>query len=453
MKFPSLAELAKTDVIYIDITATIEESIALMLNNEHRNIIVVDKKCYRIMMISKVVYIQKEGINTQLTLDTLNLPKIVALHKKTNILKCIEYINGDLEYVCTLNDDQSLHGIITLTDIISHIDPDILIENYTLREYLYLGSSVMQATPNEIVLDLFDQFEHSSFESVVITQNEAPIGILTAKDILRALKNNSTLNIPTKKLMSSPIETLKEDATVKNAIEFINSKSFKRVIVVDSKGLLVGAITQKELISFTYTRWAQLIKEHYSELEEINKILKVQNDEYKLKASLDYLTKLYNRHYFSELFEKRYEYETHQNSCDILLMIDVDDFKYINDTLGHNEGDNVLKAISQTLLSSLRGNDIVGRWGGEEFVILLPSTNLDEALKIAQIIRLNVQSLKINDNLNGITVSIGLTPCYGVESLEHTISLADKALYEAKKSGKNCINLSSTKIKSEGYSY
>jgi len=442
MKFPSLDELANTDVVHINITATIKEAIALMLSNEHRNIIVRDKACYRIMMISTVVYIQKKGINPQLTLDTLNLPKIAALHKKTNILKCIEHINGTLEYVCTLNDDGSLHGIITLTDIISHIDPDILIENYTLREYLYLGSSVMQATPNEIVLDLFDQFEHNGFDSVVITQNELPIGILTAKDLLKALKNNIPLNVPTKKLMSSPIETLQADATVKNAIEFINAKAFKRVIVVDSKGSLVGAITQKELISFTYTRWAQLMKEHYSELKEINKILKVQNDEYKLKASLDYLTRLYNRHYFSELFEKRYEYETPQNNCDTLLMIDVDDFKYINDTLGHNEGDKVLKVIAQTLLSSLRGNDIVGRWGGEEFVIFLPATNLDEARKIAQTIRLNVQSLIISDNLKGITVSIGITPCYGVERLEHIISRADKALYKAKKSGKNCIRVS-----------
>ncbi|MEA2028929.1 MAG: CBS domain-containing protein, partial [Campylobacterota bacterium] len=249
MKFPLLEKLATTDVIHIDINATIKEAIALMLNNNHRNIIVTDGHTYRIFMISKVIYIKKKEINQNSPLKELHLPKIVALHKKTNILKCVEYINGHIEYVCTLNSDGTLHGIITLTDIISHIDPDTLIENYTLREYLYLGTSIMQAHPDEIVLELFDKFEHSRFDSVVCTQDQYPIGILTAKDILISLKKNIDLNISAKELMTSPIVTLEADSTVKDALEFIHAKSFKRVVVVDSKGFLVGAITQKELIS------------------------------------------------------------------------------------------------------------------------------------------------------------------------------------------------------------
>jgi diguanylate cyclase (GGDEF)-like protein len=441
MKFPLLEELATTDVIYIDIEATIKEAITLMLSNEHRNIIVQDGNRYRILMISKVVCIKKKSINQTLKLKTLHLPQIIALHKKTNILKCVTYINANVDYICTLNDNGSLHGILTLTDIISYIDPDTLIENYTLREYLYLGTTIMQSKPNEIVLDLFDKFEQSNFDSVVITEKEHPVGILTAKDILKALKKSIDLNVPAKVLMSSPIETLHADATVKNALEFIRTKSFKRVIVIDSKGALAGAITQKELISLTYTRWAQLIKEHYNELQEINKILKIENDAYKLKASQDYLTKLYNRHYFNELFETRYEYLEVENSSDTLLLIDVDDFKKINDTFGHNEGDKVLVAIAQTIQRSLRGNDIVARWGGEEFVVLLPTTDVERAFQIAQKIQKRVKTLSIGNSYHRVTISIGMTLCKQNEKLEQTLTRADQALYHAKDSGKDCIKI------------
>lgn len=442
MKFPSLEELATTHVVYIDISATIKEAIALMLRNEHRNIIVKDGTSYRILMISKVVYIKKRGMNQNLTLAELHLPKVAALSKTTNILKCVEYINGHIEYVCTLHSDGSLHGIITLTDIISHIDPDTLIENYTLKEYLYLGTTIMQADPQENVLDIFDKFEHSHFDSVVITQDEYPIGILTAKDILKALKNNHDLNVQAQELMTSPIVSLRADSTVKDALEFIHDKSFKRVVVVDNKGFLVGAITQKELISLTYTRWSQLIKEHYSELREINKMLRVENDEYRRRASLNHLTKLYNRHYFSELFEKRCEYVDASESGDTLLLIDVDDFKKINDTFGHNQGDRVLIAIAQTLIRSLRGNDIVGRWGGEEFVVLLPTANLDEAYKLAIKIQHNIKALQFEKDIGELTISVGVAPCLGGEELESIVARADKALYEAKDSGKDCIRVS-----------
>jgi len=439
MKFPSLYQLATTHVISIDISATIDEAIALMLGHNHRNIIIIDGKNYRLLMVSDLIYIKKNAIDRSLGLATLNLPSIVALPKDTNILKCIEYINAHIDYICTLNSDGSLHGLITLTDIISHIDPDTLIENYTLQEYLDLSSSVMQANEDEIVIELFEQFERSSFDSIVVTQNQSPIGILTAKDILRAFKNTIDLDVPIKELMSSPIQTLPANSTVKDALEFIHSKNFKRVIVVDKKGYLAGAITQKELITLTYSRWSQLIKEHYSELKEINKMLQIQNHEYRLKASRDHLTKLYNRHYFSELFEQRREYKEPHEGFDILLLMDVDDFKQINDTLGHNEGDRVLVAIAKTLLSSLRGNDIAARWGGEEFIVLLPTNNLDSARRVAQKIHDNIAMLTTHHK--PITLSIGITPCYANEKLESIIARADQALYHAKASGKNCMKV------------
>jgi len=442
MKFPTLEELASTNVIYLDVSSSLRDAIELMLHNEHRNVIVADGGIYRILMISDVVYIKKNKIDQSLPLSSLNLPTVTILSKNLNVLKCVEYIKDQVEYICTLNDDGTLHGIITLTDIISHIDPDTLIENFTLGEYLHLGSSVMRASGDEMVSDIFVIFDENTFDSVVIVRDGYPIGILTTKDILKAFKNNIDLNIPAKILMTTPIQTLNADATVKEALEFINKKSFKRVIVVDNNGLHIGAISQKELISMTYSRWSQLIKEHYGELKEINRILKVENQEYKVKALIDHLTGLYNRHHFTELFTQRYGYAGAQLLCDSLLLIDVDDFKKINDTHGHNMGDKVLETIAKTLLNALRGNDIIARWGGEEFIVLLLMAQTDEAVEIAQRLRKTVSKLAI-DGVGQVTLSIGLHCYEGKQVLQDVIAKADKALYEAKQNGKNQVCVSS----------
>ncbi len=438
MKFPALKELATTNVIYIEIDSTIREGIELMLSNVHRNVIVKDGEKFRILMIADLVYIKKRNIDQNRSLRSLDLPFITALDKETNILACVEHLKKQIEYICTLNSDGSLHGIVTLTDIISHIDPDTLIENYTLREYLHLGTSIMEAGEEELVLDIFDRFEQSSFDSVVITRRNVPIGILTAKDILKALKSDIDLNIPARELMTSPVRTLYVESTIKEALEFINSNAFKRVIVIDSGGYLSGAITQKELISLTYNRWSQLIKEHFSELQEINRILLIENQQYKTRALTDQLTGLYNRHYFIELFDKRQKDEESRFISDTLLLIDIDNFKQINDNYGHNTGDKVLSAVSKTLINSLRGNDIAGRWGGEEFVVLLLMSEIEEAMEVAQKISRNIAALKVNGNLS-VTVSIGINAFHGIQRLEDVISKADEALYEAKRSGRNCI--------------
>ncbi|WET81237.1 GGDEF domain-containing protein [Amycolatopsis sp. QT-25] len=119
-----------------------------------------------------------------------------------------------------------------------------------------------------------------------------------------------------------------------------------------------------------------------------------------------------------------------------LLMVDVDRFKLINDRHGHLVGDRYLAAIAETLRTEVRGTDLVGRFGGEEFVVLLPGTSAVHAHAIAERIRSSVAS-RADDLPEHVTVSIGLADRPGVADLDTVLAVADRALYEAKNTGRN----------------
>ena len=124
-------------------------------------------------------------------------------------------------------------------------------------------------------------------------------------------------------------------------------------------------------------------------------------------------------------------------------MIDVDNFKNINDTYGHNIGDKVIIILAQEMKSLTRNSDIVCRWGGEEFIILFPETSIEGATNIATTIKESINKLNINIEKNkyiNITISVGLSNVKikdNLLNLESSIANADKALYEAKRTGKN----------------
>jgi len=156
-------------------------------------------------------------------------------------------------------------------------------------------------------------------------------------------------------------------------------------------------------------------------------------------AIRDPLTNLYNRLKILELIQYEIEKAQRYNHVFSLLMIDIDDFKHINDTFGHNYGDEVLKEFSKCLKQSVRKIDIASRWGGEEFLILLPETKKEQALKVANRIKENLS--KVYVDYNNIVVSMntarfGLTEYHREDNSNHIIEKVDKALYISKNNGK-----------------
>ncbi|MDD5772026.1 MAG: diguanylate cyclase [bacterium] len=167
-----------------------------------------------------------------------------------------------------------------------------------------------------------------------------------------------------------------------------------------------------------------------------------ERDKYKDLSNKDGLTELFNHRHFHELLEKEIKRSKRFAHRFSLLMIDIDNFKNINDTLGHFEGDRILRNISKFFSQSVRDIDQVCRYGGEEFTIILPETDKNGALILAHRLRLMVPVTinKSNLSYNNIetTISIGLS-CYPVDAQmkDELIKSSDLALYQAKHLGKN----------------
>lgn len=153
-------------------------------------------------------------------------------------------------------------------------------------------------------------------------------------------------------------------------------------------------------------------------------------------ALKDGLTQLFDVSTFRTKLETEIKRYKRYGSEMSLIMMDIDDFKQINDCWGHQEGDRVLCDISKLLLKSARDLDICSRYGGEEFAIILPQTGYQEAMRLAERIRMRVEN-HFKDNLP-VTISLGVATCpFNARSAKALIGKADKALYQSKRGGKN----------------
>jgi diguanylate cyclase (GGDEF)-like protein len=179
--------------------------------------------------------------------------------------------------------------------------------------------------------------------------------------------------------------------------------------------------------------------------EELAHSLKQANDKLQRMASVDELTGLYNRRYFDEFFTREFSRCRRYQRPMACVILDIDHFKRVNDTYGHLQGDSILRELGDRLQRLLRGSDVAVRYGGEEFVVLLPETGLYAARIAAEKIRRAVAAIpfryKPNESLP-ITISLGVAAfdgTRGAENPEELLKRADSHLYKAKGSGRNCV--------------
>lgn len=176
---------------------------------------------------------------------------------------------------------------------------------------------------------------------------------------------------------------------------------------------------------------------------EINKKLEQVNAELIDMSHKDHLTQVYNRRFFAEQSRKIQLYSQRNNNTPFCLVtLDIDKFKKINDTYGHLFGDEVIIKVAHIVESQIRESDIVARFGGEEFVVLLQNCDLKGAFEVAEKIRKSIENTSISLHNNEdvhCTVSLGIAQFKeeDKDNLENTLSRADKALYEAKNNGRN----------------
>ena len=165
-------------------------------------------------------------------------------------------------------------------------------------------------------------------------------------------------------------------------------------------------------------------------------LLKEENRSLSIEVYTDPLTRISNRRALQDELEQLVNPHIRIQRPLSIIFFDIDNFKQFNDDYGHLAGDKVLKSVANELNQSIRGFDTLGRYGGEEFLIILPNTNLDKALRAAERARQSIETLVI-DGLPKVTVSGGVVQREEDESIETMIDRADHKLFQAKNQGRN----------------
>lgn len=218
------------------------------------------------------------------------------------------------------------------------------------------------------------------------------------------------------------------------------TQEFLAILAMVSIGLsvLLAEIRQQNL------ELERRIVERTSSLAQANAELNAANERLQTLVSTDFLTGIANRRSFEENGMRIMQQMRRESTPVSAIMFDLDHFKNVNDVLGHDAGDLVLRDIVAPVTSVLRPLDLFCRYGGEEFLVLLPGADLEEAASIAERIRHTIEDLEVQyrQECIRVTVSLGVAQWDGTQNLDELVQSADKALYDAKHSGRNCVRLS-----------
>ena len=271
-------------------------------------------------------------------------------------------------------------------------------------------------------------------------KRQRQIEMLSKEKIIRELELKQTQY--EKDNIKKKIETFQKDKEIKELelskkeIELSKQKAVQRYyFLIGGLIMLFGGISLNQ---------ARSLRKANKQLETVNDDLEKANVKLELIAKTDPLTNLSNRRDMIEKIEHEQKRFGRNGKPFVLVMSDIDNFKSVNDRYGHDGGDFILESIAKLMQSVVRKQDVVGRWGGEEFLILLPETNLEGGRALAEKIRKNIAITPyvFSEKKIPLTMTFGVSVYNKPMDLDICVKKADEALYKGKKRGKNCVILS-----------
>jgi diguanylate cyclase (GGDEF)-like protein len=290
-----------------------------------------------------------------------------------------------------------------------------------------MSKDVSTAELNTPISIIINKLYNDKLGAIVIINNKnVPIGIITERDIVGGLYKfkEQLLKKKAREVMTSPIVYISPDSDIEEAAILMALNRIRRLPVINDNKL-VGIISYKDL--------ANTLRKNYYSLEEKTEILED-------KANKDALTSLYNKGYIFDQLKYQISLSQSTKKPFSIIMIDIDHFKKVNDTFGHLCGDYVLKKISSIFSEQTRSVNIIGRYGGEEFLILCPGSDKYSAFNFAERLRTLIENMQFayeGKNFK-ITISAGVAEFDNkIKKPETLIANADTALYQAKNSGRN----------------
>lgn len=386
----------------------------------------------------------KQNPDIDLIITDINMPKLGGLE----MCEEIQQINKDIPIVITSahNDPDFLKKAIDIgVDAYAMKPVDLYqllecmvkaIEPIYLRKQLQEINSSLENKVEEGIKQI--KLILDSQDNIVVVTDGAKISQVNKKfldffkiDCLNAfLEENQCIfnffkeeenffSCPNATIDETWIDALKKLPEISRVVKIDNCNGDERIFTI--KIHEYEAESMHYVISFT----------DITEIKQKSNLLEYQ-------ANHDQLTGLYNRQKFQSIFSKEINRTLRYKDDLSLIMFDIDFFKIINDTFGHEVGDKVLCDVSKVIQNSIRQSDSAVRWGGEEFIILLPETSLENATAVAHKIKENLELFSFEYmNNRDVTASYGVTQLNSTDSDTTFINRADQALYEAKRQGRN----------------
>jgi len=466
-----IIQYVKKDLITTQHTKAVGYALNLMLTHNIRRIVVTDKSgefCGLITQQDMIRHLEDDFYRSTLKIWHIigeNHPLIYCGSEDTLSTAMQKMYKNQISAIPVIVDSRP-EGIITERDILR-----VVKEDYPLSAPVSgcMSRPVITAGLDDTVTFVVNLMNSHNIRRVVVIDREGKaIGVLTHRDLLRNLDCGYTEFVErklkhTKDILNFLPEMVLEviDADEEQKIIWANEKALKRF----GAEIINASIT--DLI--TPDKWSDL----YNTLCKVGKVenLKVKHDEYiyeisgfflKPEADLcagkihfivrditdevklyttDPLTGLYNRRFFNEFLHKEIESCKRYGRRLSIAILDIDNFKYLNDTYGHVTGDNVLKSLAMTMLKNVRNADTVSRYGGEEFIIVMPETERGTAATVIDRLRERVSRERVATVGSGsisITISAGVASYpEDADSPIDIMIVADDRLYKAKREGKN----------------
>jgi diguanylate cyclase (GGDEF)-like protein len=377
----------------------------------------------------------KEVFNKKVSLDIEKLVKNKLIINK-QFLYVYSYIHNKKGLIVFEIDSNSLKKNLT-----SNLLEYYVISkngNYILSSNGFKNDSYTQfLTTNKILMKENYLYSFTSFD-------EYMLGTKVSKKVLFERINTAFIIISISILLIillSMMQSVKASSRITSSIDKLISVLKKNRDGKYSKIELVGD-DEMEYFAKQYNEMIERISNFTYELEEKvkerTKEVERQKEELKLLSQIDSLTGIYNRNKLSEIVTVK---QQNKEKIYSIIILDIDDFKIVNDTFGHSVGDKVLKAFANILKSGIRSTDFLGRWGGEEFIIICSNIGKDKAFQIANELRKKIESYQFPHDLN-LTASFGVTEYIEELSFDELFILADRALLKAKNRGKNQVTIS-----------
>lgn len=345
---------------------------------------------------------------------------IVPLHSKSNLLLGFLIVGEDMSATKELYDEIKKHKLT----------------NEKLANSERLSRTILEIAPVPILLTS----KHTGRIMYLNTQAQELFGADKAELIGSAAAEYMMDPKEEEKLL----ELLGSGKTVNNKEVVIKRKNGSEI-----QGILtmIPSVYQEEEVSLSciiditsQKKIEETLKQNNENINKLNSELVTMNNILINKSIKDSLTNLYNHQYINEVLENLL-HKTRQDKSNLsIMMLDIDYFKRVNDQFGHLAGDQVLVTICELISQNVRKEDFIGRYGGEEFLVILPGIRLDTAARIAESIRRGIQAYDFGLKGQKVTISIGVAQ-YAGETSNVLINKADMLLYQAKSKGRNRVEI------------